>query len=404
MAAVRTTKILRLSLAAALLAALAGGLLAFAYSRVPAVRQFAQTLPVVQQAGLLVYRLSHPTLAEGRDGDAAARDILLLSPMGVAEDEAGNLFVGDRGKWFGLAGIWRINGDGRARLIAGSGRRGAVEIGGAALTSDLGSPEGLSLDGEGRIYFADSVNHLVLRIETDGRLTRIAGSGRAGFGGDGGPAIEADLNRPFDVRLGSRGEVYIADYENHRIRKVTPDGRIETVAGNGAPGYSGDGGPATAAQLNGPYGIFVDADDSLLIADSFNHVIRRVGPDGRIATLFGSGERGYAGDGGPAKAAAFAVPESLYVDPDGHILIGDELNHAVRLVAPDGRISTLAGTGVEGFSADGALASNAEINDPEYLFSREDGSVVVSEGDNGRVLVIKPDGKLYTLAGRSHRK
>jgi hypothetical protein len=375
-------------------------LFVLSYILIPDFRRFVISRPEMQEAGLFLYRLQHFGQTEVRQDDASATEIFLQSPMGVAEDRVGNIFVGDRGKWFGLAAIWRINDKGRARLIAGSGHRGPVQTGVDALLSDLGSPEGLSIDSAGRVYFADSINHVVLRIETNGQLTRIAGTGVPGFNGDGGPAIEASLRRPFDVRLDSHEDVYIADFGNNRVRKVTRDGRIETVAGNGERGYGGDGGLAASSQLNGPYGIFLDGEDNLLIADSYNHVIRRVTHDGIITTIFGSGHQGYSGDGGPASAASFHVPESLHIDSAGRVYIGDELNHAIRIITPDGLISTLIGTGVAGSSDDGSLASSAQLNDPEYMFTREDGSVVISEGDNGRVIVIKPDGKLYTLVGR----
>ena len=138
----------------------------------------------------------------------------------------------------------------------------------------------------------------------------------------------------------------------------------------------------------------------MLIADSFNHVIRRVNDDGIIMTIFGSGQQGYSGDGGPASAASFDTPQFLYVGAGGQAYIGDEHNHAIRYVTPGGQISTMIGSGVAGFSEDGSLASGAQLNDPEYMFVRRDGSIVISEGDSRRVLVIRPNGTLHTLAGK----
>ena len=370
------------------------------FTFIPDVSRFARSMPILQEVRLFLYRLGNPSQTAVRHYDARATEIILHDPMGIAEDRVGNIFVADRGRWFGLAAIWKISQNGRARLVAGTGHRGAVQTGTNALQSDLGMPEGLCVDNANRVYFADSVNHVVVRIENDGQLTRIAGTGIPGFNGDRGPAIEASLRQPYDVRLDSQGTVYIADYGNNRVRKVTRDGIIQTVAGTGEQGYSGDGGPATAARLNGPYGIFVDGEDSLLIADSFNHVIRRVNNDGTITTIFGSGRQGYSGDGGLASAASFDTPQSLYVDANGRTYIGDEHNHAIRIVTPDGLISTLIGTGVAGYSEDGSLASDAQLNDPEYMFVRGDGSVVISEGDNGRILVIRRNGTLHTLAGK----
>lgn len=402
-AAPSSKRIVRVTKVAALLLA-AVGLTVLAVATVPALRSYATTLPVLQDIRLFLFNLGPPSRSGVGSRDARATEITLHDPMGIAEDSAGNIFVADRGRWFGLAAIWKIDRDGMARLVAGTGRRGAVRAGIEGLRSDLGMPEGLTIDHLDRAYFADSINHVVMRIESDGRLTRIAGTGAPGFAGDFGPAREAALRQPYDIRLDSRGNVYIADYGNNRIRMVTPDGTIRTVAGNGEQGYSGDGGPATAARLNGPYGIFLDREDSLLIADSFNHVVRKVTGEGIITTVYGSGRQGYAGDGGPASAAAFDTPQSLYVDGDGRTFIGDEHNHAIRLVTPDGRISTLIGTGAAGFSEDGVLAAGAALNDPEYLFVREDGSVVLSEGDNRRVLIINQDGTLHTFAGERARR
>src|SRR5690606_15412473 len=138
-----------------------------------------------------------------------------------------------------------------------------------------------------------------LRLGTDGIITRVAGNGDAGYSGDGGPAVQARLNKPYDVKTDDRGNVYIADFANNRIRVVDPGGTIRTFAGNGTAGYAGDGGPAADASLNGPYGVLPLADGAVLIADSGNNAVRRVGADGTIETTAGTGEAGHSGDGGP---------------------------------------------------------------------------------------------------------
>lgn len=339
-------------------------------------------------------RVPPKTAAEVGDGKNAA-DILLQDPMGLGEDGLGNVYVSDRGRH-----IWKIGPAGRAHVIAGTGRRGPPTTGAQARASALGSPEGLCVDGLGRIYFADSGYNVILRIETDGRLTRVAGTGMAGYAGDGGPATEALLNAPFEVRLDSAGSLYIADFGNHRIRKIDKEGIIHTVAGTGEPGYSGDGGAATLAQLNEPYGVFATADGRLLIADSENHVVREVDASGIIRTIAGVGEPGYAGDGGPATRAKFNAPQSLYVDGAGLIYIGDEHNHAVRVIRRDGTIATLAGNGTQGLSGDGSPAETAQLNDPENLLVRSDGSLLITDGDNGRVRLVTSDGIAGTFAGR----
>ena len=397
---VRSTKLFLLVITATLLLSIVVVLFVLSFTFIPDVRRYVFNTPILQELRLFLYHLGNPNQANIRYDDALATQIILHNPMGIAEDREGNLFVADRGRWFGLGAIWKISYNGGAHLVAGTGHRGAVQTGTNALQSDLGMPEGLSIDNANRIYFADSANHVVIRIENDGQMTRISGTGIPGFSGDGGAAVEASLRLPYDVRLDSQGSVYIADYGNNRIRKVTRDGIIQTVAGTGEPGYSGDGGLATAARLNGPYGIFVDDKNSLLIADSYNHVVRRVDNDGIITTIIGSGRQGYSGDGGPARAASLNAPQSLYIDASGRTYVGDEHNHAIRIITPDGLISTLIGTGVAGFNEDGSLGSDAQLNDPEYILVRKDGPVVISEGGNGRILVIRNNGTLHTLVGR----
>lgn len=343
------------------------------------------------------YNALHPWKSPEQVGNGKfATQIELGDPVGIAEDASGNLCVSDRARRL----IWKIDPKGIARTIAGSGRRGVGLAGADALACDLGSPEGICSDTHGRIYIADSYSHVVLRIEETGALTRFAGTGMPGYAGDGGPATRARLHTPFDVRLDSKGTLFIADYANHRIRAVDPNGTIRTVAGTGRPGYAGDGGPAAAATLHGPYGVFVDRQDRLLIADSHNHVIRRLAPDGVITTIAGTGQTGYGGDAGIATAATFDTPQSLGVDSTGRIYVGDEHNHCIRVIAADGSIGTLLGNGVAGYRGDGMPAAHAQLNDPENILIRRDGSIVITDGDNGRVRVITTDGLVQTIAGR----
>jgi NHL repeat len=231
-------------------------------------------------------------------------------------------------------------------------------------------------------------------------MIRIAGNGSRGYDGDGKPATESSLAHPYDVRLDSKGNVYIADVFNHRIRKVDLNGIMTTVAGTGVQGYSGDGGLAVNAQLNMPYGILLDKNDNLLIADSENHVIRRVTSDGLIRTFAGSGQRGYDGDGGPALAAKFDSPQSLAIDSQGRIYIVDEHNNAIRVIEVNGTVRTLVGTKGPGFSGDGGPASLAQIADPESILIRKDGSVLISARDNSRLRIISPEGVISTFAGK----
>lgn len=335
-------------------------------------------------------------LGDGRD----ALQVIIEGPMGIGEDLEGNLFLSDReGKL-----VWKLDKSGRAVVIAGTGKptgaRGLPESRVLARDVDLAMPEGLVVDRDGSILLTDSYNHAILRIDQNGYLTRFAGTGARGRGGEGVKALESTFGFPCDVRLDSKGNIFVADRGNNRIRKITRDGLVTTVAGTGVPGYSGDGGPAVNAQLNEPWGIFLDKDDNLLIADTNNDVIRKVGSDGIIQTIAGNGQEGYEGDGGPARAAKLNSPQSLAIDAAGRILVGDEHNDAIRVLELDGTIRTLVGSKGPGFSGDGGPASQAQIADPENLWVRKDGSILISVRDNARLRIISPDGIINTLAGK----
>lgn len=328
-----------------------------------------------------------------------ALEVIIESPMGIAGDSAGVLYVSDREGF-----VWKIDLSGKATVVAGTGMTtgpgGLPAVRTFAREVDLASPEGLAIDGEGNILFADSANHSILKIDRDGYLIRFAGNGSSGYNGDGKLATESSLATPHDVRIDSKGNVFIADVFNHRIRKVDRKGIITTVAGTGEPGYSGDGGLALHAKLNNPYGIFLDRDDNLLIADSENNVIRRLTNDGIIKTIAGSGQRGFAGDGGPALKAKLDSPQSLAIDAEGRIYIGDEHNNAIRMVEADGTMRTIIGTQGPGFSGDGGPAAMAQIADPENMWIRKDGGILIAARDNSRLRLITSDRVIKTFAGK----
>lgn len=338
----------------------------------------------------------------GSGKDAA--QIIIEGPMGIGEDHEGNIFVSDReGKL-----VWEFEKSGRAIVIAGTGRptgtNGLPPGSSPAQELDLAMPEGLAVDQDDNVLLADSYNHVILRVDRAGNATRFAGTGERGRGADGVKATDSALSFPVDVRLDSKGNVFIADLRNHRIRKITRDGLITTVAGTGEAGYSGDGGPASKAQLDMPYGIWLDKDDNLLIADSTNNRVRKVTSDGIIRTVAGTGQEGYDGDGGPATAAKLNSPQSLGGDPQGRIYIGDEHNNAIRILDPDGTIRTLVGSKGPGFSGDGGPAAQAQIADPENIWVRHDGSILISARDNARLRIISPAGIISTFAGRGPTK
>jgi hypothetical protein len=214
--------------------------------------------------------------------------------------------------------------------IAGTGTAGYSGDGGPATSAQVDSPHGLATDGSGNLFIADILNHRIRKVDASGTITTVAGTGTVGFSGDGGPATDAQFRRPMDVAVDELGNLFIADILNHRIRKVDASGTITTVAGTGTAGYSGDGGPATNAQFDRPYSLDMDGSGNLFIADILNHRIRKVDASGTITTVAGTGTAGYSGDGGPATDAQLNVPAGVVVDWIGNLFIADSDNHRIR--------------------------------------------------------------------------
>ncbi|MEU5053687.1 NHL repeat-containing protein [Streptomyces sp. NPDC021096] len=283
--------------------------------------------------------------------------------------------------------------------VAGIGTAGFGGDGGPATAAGLRSPYGVALDGAGSLYIADYQNHRVRKVGPDGVITTVAGDGSKGYGGDGGPATAAGLRDPAGVALDGRGNLYIADRFNQRVRRVGPDGIITTVAGDGTAAFGGDGGPATAASLNFPHALVVDGVGNLYIADDYNHRVRKVGTDGVIATVAGDGAEGFGGDGGPATAASLHFPHALAIDSAGNLYIADRYNYRVRRVAPDGIITTVAGTGDIGFGGDGGPATAAVLDLPQCLAVDGDDNLYITDYGNERVRRVDADGIISTVAG-----
>jgi len=273
----------------------------------------------------------------------------------------------------------------------------------APAINQLVNPSGVAVDNSGNVYIADTLQHRVLKMNAAGNVSILAGTGVAGFSGDGGPATLAQLNSPFDVEVDAAGNVYIADSLNHRIRKVSPLGKITTVAGTGIPGIpslpDGDGGPAVTAQLNTPRGVDVDALGNLYIADSLDHRIRMVNTSGIISTVAGNGLARFSGDAGLATAASLNAPRDIAVNHlTGEYYISDQLNHRVRKVA-NGLIMTLAGTGTAGYLGDGGDASLAQLNKPAGIDVDNNGRVYVADSLNHRIRMIDHNDIIVSLMG-----
>jgi uncharacterized protein (TIGR03437 family) len=246
------------------------------------------------------------------------------------------------------------------------------------------------VDAAGNLFIADTMNAKVRKVSAaNGVITTVAGSGTPGYGGDGGAAASAQLNLPIGVAVDSSGNVYIADFGNSRVRKVSASGAsIGTVAGNGSAGYSGDGGPAVKAQLNGPQGVAVDAAGNLYIADTENNAIREVTSAGLIATVAGNGIAGYSGDGGQATSAQVGNPVGVAVDAAGNIFTVDAGNR-VRQVYPNGVIATIAGNGSRGYTGDGGLATQAQFNAPSAIALGSNGNLYVADMANNAVRLLQ---------------
>ncbi|MFI9240790.1 NHL repeat-containing protein [Streptomyces sp. NPDC053079] len=285
--------------------------------------------------------------------------------------------------------------------IAGTGEARSDGDGGPASRAGLDQPRALAADAAGGVYVAEWKGHRVRRIAPDGTITTVAGTGKPGFGGDGGPAVEALVHEPGGLVVDDEGGLYLADYWNHRIRRISPDGVITTVAGTGFAGHGGDGGPALLARFAEPRGLALDGAGNLYVAEWKGHRVRRIAPDGTITTVAGTGEPGFGGDGVEATASALRNPIDVAVGGDGVLYIADCWTHRVRAVSPDGVITTVAGTGLPGYDGDGGPAARTRLDQPRGVDLDAAGRLYIADSLNQRVRVVTPDGLIATVAGGS---
>ena len=291
----------------------------------------------------------------------------------------------------------------RTVTVAGTGRSAFSPDGGPAASAALVRPVAVAVGPHGVIYIAEG--NRVREVDAAGRISTVAGTGDPGDAGDGGPATRAELNTPQGLAVDSAGRLYIADTLNNRVRRIDPDGTIRTVAGTGDAGYIGDGTPAITARLNLPTGLAIGFGDALFISDTANNVVRQLGADGIIRTVAGTGEAGYRGDGGPAVYAVLHDPGGLAFDDEGNLYIADALNQRIRRVDVKGEMATVAGTGIAAYGGDNGQAIFAELDlatNPlegmgQGLAVGPTGDVFIADGLNHRVRKLDVSGVISTV-------
>ena len=324
----------------------------------------------------------------------------IVSPNAVATDSFGNTYIST-----GYNCVFRLDANRNLSRVAGNCRQGFSGDGGNALNAQLNNPQGIALDAVGNLYIADQGNQRIRQVTPSGIITTVAGTGTAGYSGDNVPATGSELNNPQGVVVDPSGNLYIADAGNYRIRLVpsvaTPGASISTIAGSSSPGTGGDGGPATAATFTSPTSLTLDSQGDLYITDTGASVVRMINPSGTISHIAGTGSPGYSGDLHPAVSAALAYPQGLALDAAGNLYIADRGNFRVRVVAVGGTITTYAGDGIFGNSGDNGPAKSAELLNPIGVATDRQGDLYIAD-QVGTVRMVNTGGTITTVAGSTN--
>ncbi len=296
---------------------------------------------------------------------------------------------------------WRIE------TFAGNGKQGFSGDGGPALEAQIDNPFGVVRGPDGAIWFCEYTGQRIRRVAPDGTLSTVAGSGKKGYSGDGGPALEATFNLPHEVRFDHSGNMYVVDMANNAVRKVDLKTKIiSTVAGNGTAGYTGDGGPATQAQLKQPHSIQFGPDQDLYICDIGNHVIRKVDmKSGNISTFAGTGTAGPTPDGSPIAGTPLKGPRSLDFDSDGNLWLATrEGNQVFKFDLKANKISHIAGTGASGFGGNGGPARSATLKGPKGISIDKAGNIWLADTESHSVRMVEAStGNLQLIAGTGEK-
>ncbi len=351
----------------------------------------------VSPDGIVTTFAGNGSLGYSGDGGPAVNAQLNATFYGpaLAADSAGNVYLADTGNHR----IRKIAPDGIITTTAGDGGDCCFSgDGGSAIDAQLYTPAGVAVGSDGTVFIADTFNNRIRQIDSSGVITTIAGTGQPWpESGDGGQGTSAAVNWPTGIKLDGSGNLYIAEAGNMRVRKLSRNGVITTVVGNGIPGYSGDSGSATNAQLSWPKDIAFDGQGNLYVADTANNAIRMVSPAGVITTIAGTGQSGFSGDGGAAIAATMNLPSGLAVDGGGNLFIADTNNFRIRKITAAGLITTVAGNGIQGRSGDNSPAIAAQLTSPTGLAFDQAGNLFI--GDGASVRMVAPNGIITTVAG-----
>lgn len=318
----------------------------------------------------------------GPIGDGGpALEAFIQRPTAVAISNQGYLYIANEKNYR----VRMVDSKGIISTVMGTGNSDMQSHDRLAVETNIENAYGVATDKDDNLYVMSRGHSKIFKVGSDGIAQRIVGTGEMGFGGDGGPAINAKISFANHLVVDSKGNLFIADTGNNRIRKVSPDGIITTIAGSGKMGFGGDGGPALEAQFAYPVAIAIDGQGNLYIADFNNHRIRKISTDGIITSVAGTGESEYNGDGRPALESQIGEPCGVAVDRNGYIYIGDQLNNRVRVVTPSGMMYTVAGTGERGYTGDGGPAEKAQTSNPDIIALDNEGNLYIPDHSNGVV-------------------